>query len=324
MEEIYHRVALSFANRIHEVFLSEETLEAEFKKSFEHLKFDRTDHGSTMLYKMFRECWHSSGPEIKSEPTAYDRLFVCRKLYHLLDYNLFTQVLLNLQAYTGMTYQTQEAEKEMEKLKADWPKDSKLNPFEPKAKMVKNAATDEEKRHNNILSTIKSLKIISQFTPQVSFRVSPMGSTPAFADSRNISMIGIGGDKYLKTLPDLKPFYIYWKPGTTPDITMGVIDVDGQYKIIPDPRGHKMQVAGIAYPFYSKSGGDTLAEVMFARKIMAEVFTAHDITAEMCIMVPRMNSVLIVTDKNGVHLKKAFDKLKAQYPELELAEGVRG
>lgn len=324
MQEIYQRVADTFAARINEVFLSEETLAAEFKKSFEHLEFSRTDHGSTLLNKMFRDCWKTSGPEAAVEPTGYDKLAVLRCLYHLLDYNLFTQVLLNLQSYTGMAYLTKDAEDEIEKLKSSWPKDAKLNPFEPKAKMVKNAATDEEKTHNNILSTLKSLKIISQFTPQVSFRVSPIGSTPAFADSRNISMIGAGGDKYLRTLPNLKPFYIHWAPGSTPDITQYVITVDAQYKTVPDPRGTQITAAGIPYPFFSKSGGDILTDVLFTRKIMAEVFAAHDITAEMCIMIPRMNSVLIVTDQNGLHLKKAFENLKARFPMLELAEGARG
>jgi hypothetical protein len=321
MQEIYHRVAQALANRIEEVFISEETLEAEFRKSFEHLKFDRTDHGSTMLYKMLRDCWYATGPEIQCEPTSYDRLFICRKLYHILDYNLFTQVLLNLQSYTGMAYLTAEAEKDMEALKAAWPKDAKLNPFEPKVKMVKNAASDEEKKYNNILSTIKSLKIISAFTPQVSFRVSPLGSTPAFADSRNISMIGIGGDKYLRTLPDLKPFYIHWTPGAAPEMAKRVVEVSGGFD---NPAAVGFRAEGIPYTFHSKSGGDILQEVLFARKIMAEVFAAHDITAEMCIMIPRMNSVLVVTNQYGLHLKKAFEKLVAEYPVLELSEGTRG
>jgi hypothetical protein len=309
MNVTYQRVADTFSGEIHRLFLSEDSMKAEFSKQFSHVEFDRTMHGSTLLYKLFRDCWYATGPEVKCEPTGYDRLFVCRKLYHLLDYNLFTQVLLNLQSYAGMSYYTEGAMKEMDALKESWPKDAKLNPFEPKVKMVKNATTDEEKRYNNLLSTLKGLKIISQFTPQVSFRISPMGSTPAFADSRNISMIGIGGDKYLKTLPNLSPFYIHWAPGTTPE--MARFSLTG------------FTVEGIAYPFISKSGGEILQEVLFARKIMAEVFAHHDITAEMCVMVPRMNSVLIVTDKEGIHLKAAFDKLKVQYPMLELAEGGR-
>ena len=314
MEDIYQRVADTFAARIHEVFLSEEAMQAEFSKVLQITKFDRTDHGSTMLNKVFRDSWHASGPEVKSEPTGYDKLAVLRCLYHLLDYSLFTQVLLNLQSYTGMAYMTQDAENEIEKLKAAWPKDAKVNPFEPKAKMVKNAATEEEKQHNSILSTIKSLKIISQFTPQVSFRVSPIGSTPAFADSRNISMIGRGGDKYLRTMPHLKPFYIHWEPGSSSLMAKTVS---------ASPEGVRFSAEGIPYPFVSKSGGDILQEVLFARKIMAEVFAAHDITSEMCIMVPRMNSVLIVTDQYGLHLKKAFEALKAKYPNLELSEGTR-
>ena len=313
MQEVYQRVADTFAARINEVFLSEDAMKEEFKKTFEHLEFSRTDHGSTLLSKLFRDCWVASGPEIKVEPIGYDKLAVLRCLYHQLDFALFTQVLLNLQSYTGMAYLTKDATDEMDKLKAAWPKDAKLNPFEPKAKMVKNAATDEEKQHNNTLSTLKSLKIISQFTPQVSFRLSPIGTTPAFADSRNVSMIGVGGDKYLRTLPSLKAFYIHWAPGSIP--TMAELGAQGSGGFV---------VKGIPYLFFSKSGGEILQEVLFARKIMAEVFAAHDITSEMCIMIPRMNSVLVVTDQYGLHLKKAFEKLKVQYPMLELSEGVRG
>ena len=324
MQEIYLRVADTFAARIHEVFLSEDTMRAEFAKTFTHLSFDRTTHGSTLLSKLFRDCWKTSGPEAGFEPTGYDKLAVLRLLYHQVDYALFTQVLLNLQSYTGMAYLTADATAEMDKLKAAWPKDAKLNPFEPKAKMVKNASTDEEKQHNNIVSTLKSLKIISQFTPQVSFRISPIGYTPAFADSRNISMIGTGGDRYLKTLPNLKPFYIHWAPGTAPQMAQ-VVPPQRTQNPQPHPSGGtELKAEGIPYHFFSKSGGDTLQEILFARKIMAEVFAAHDITSEMCIMIPRMNSVLVVTDQCGHHLKKAFDKLKAQYPNLELSEGARG
>jgi len=319
MQEIYQRVADTFAARIHEVFLSEEAMQAEFKKTFEHLEFSRTDHGSTLLNKMFRDCWIASGPEIKSEPTGYDKLAVLRCLYNQLDYALFTQVLLNLQSYTGMAYLTSDAQAEVDKLKATWPKDAKLNPFEPKAKMVKNASTDEEKQHNNVLSTLKSLKILAQFTPQVSYRLSPIGTTPAFSDSRNISMLGVGGDKYLKTLPNLKPFYIHWAPDSGPTMAKATFGSPGGSFATTG-----FMAEGIPYPFFSKSGGEILQEVLFARKIMDEVFAAHDITSEMCIMIPRMNSVLIVTDQYGTHLKKAFEKLKAQYSMLELTEGVRG
>lgn len=324
MAEVYQRVADTFATRINEVFLSEETMQAEFHKTFEHLDFDRTAHGSTLLSKIFRDCWYVSGLEVKSEPTGYDKLSVLRCLYHQLDYSLFTQVLLNLQSYTGMAYLTEDATNEMEKLKDAWPKDAKLNPFEPKAKMVKNASTEEEKQHNSILSTLKSLRIISQFTPQVSFRVSPIGYTPAFADSRNISMIGVGGDKYLRTLPNLKPFYIHWGIGTSPTMaTAYTIGIDSS-EVGGSTTKMGFKAEGIPYMFFSKSGGEILQEVLFARKIMAEIFAAHDITSEMCIMVPRMNSVLVVTDQYGLHLKRAFEKLKVQYPNLELSEGTRG
>src|ERR1700677_3515644 len=101
MQEIYQAVAGAFAQRIHEVFASEEAMANEFKKTFERLEFNRTDHASVLVYSLFRGCWYAFGPEVKSEPTGFDRLSILRYLYSLLDYNLFTQVLLNLQTYTG-------------------------------------------------------------------------------------------------------------------------------------------------------------------------------------------------------------------------------
>ena len=345
MQEIYQRVAENFAARVNSVFESEASLEAEFKHFFavpefqfkpeEHFKavadqmkktptgieFTRTDYWAGIVWGILKAAWLEAGPEVKSDPTGYDKLQVLKLAHPLLDYNLFTQVLLNLQGYTGMQYAVGDAQKEMTGLKENW-KHPKLDPFAPKAKKIKEAKTTDEQKFNTLISRVRAVNLIAQFDGQVSFRVSPKGSTPAFADSRNLSMIGVGGDKYLRVFPHLKPFYIAWAPGTTPQLwTSKDANFETCGKV--GAGATVLTFEGIPYPTISKSGGDIANEVMFSRKIMYEVFRDFDITKETCIMIPRMNSVLVVTAADGGHIKTTFERLKAVYPVLELYEGAR-
>jgi hypothetical protein len=327
MTEMYQAAAQAFADKVNALFESEATLEAEFKRLYSGLPFDRTEHWAGIIYGLLRDAWLEKGPVVKCDPTGMDRLQIIKHAQPLLDYNLFTQVLLNLQLYTGMHYMTGDAQKELDRIKQDWPKNFTLNPFAPKAKMLKQAEaiTEEQKRYNETISTVRALSIITQFTPMISFRVSPKGSTPAFADSRNISMIGMGGDKYLKTTPELKTYYITWdmvpsmaymKPGDS----LPMAPAPG---VKPPQTGITFMAPGIPYPFVSKSGGQVLHDVLFARKIMYEIFKGMDITKETCIMIPRMQSVLIVADNYSENLQNAFKHLKEQYPMLTLTEGQR-
>jgi hypothetical protein len=328
MNEMYQATAELFAEQIHTLFSSEKQLEDFFRLLYPGLPFDRTDHWAHAIETLLNQAWFLRGPAVKMNPTSLDKLQIIRHAQPLLDYNLFTQVLLNLQGYTGMHYMTGDAQKEIDRLKQEWPKEYKLDPFVPKAKMIKQAEaiTDEQKRYNNIISTLRSLRIITQFTPQISFRVTPKGSTPAFADSRNISMIGVGGDKYLKTMPYLKAYYITWdqvptmayfKPADSLPMAPGL------GSLAPTAQGTFI-AQDIPYPFVSKSGGEVLQEVLFARKIMYEIFKGMDITKEMCIMIPRMQSILIVADVVSEHLQATFKRLKEKYPMLNLIEGPRG
>jgi hypothetical protein len=346
VQTIYQRVAECFATKINSIFESEATLQAEFQQFFakskvemplgEHFKsveaefqktpvgveFSRTDYWNAIIWRVLEASWLEAGPEVKSTPTGYDKLMILKLTHPLLDYNLFTQVLLNLQGYTGMRYAVGDAQAELAGIKSNW-KHPKLNPFVPKAKKIKEAKTTDEQSFNNIISRVRAVNLIAQFDGQVSFRVSPKGSTPAFADSRNLSMIGVGGDHYLRTFPNLKPFYIAWQPGTTPQIW--VLKEEG-FETCGAKSNGKMTVLtflDLSYPIISKSGGEIANEVMFSRKIMYEVFRDFDITKETCIMIPRMNSVLVVTAADGEHIKKTFERLKAVYPVLELYEGAR-
>ncbi len=317
-DKIYQRVANNFAAGISSLFETEDTLKAKFHEMFPGLEFSRTDHWGGIVYKVFRDSWLAAGPEVKGEPTGFDRNVVLTKLHghRLLDYNLFTQVMLNLQSYTGMGYRAQDAENDLKKLEEGW-KSSNRSPFTPGARMVKASHTTnaEDLRFNRDLSTLKSLKIIAAFTPQLSFRVSPKGSTPTLVDSNNISNLGIGSDSYLRVMPGLKAWYIHWTPGTGPTMA--------RLFIIGNMNEGAYEVEGIPYPFHSKSGGEILNQVLFSRKVAFDVFYEHDIVNETCIIIPRMSSVLVVSDEQGAGVKAAFYRLRAQCPVLELAEGTR-
>jgi hypothetical protein len=322
MQEIYERVARLFAERINAIFESEITLEAEYKKTFDQLPYDRTENWASIIYLLLRDVWLEVGPEVKSEPTGFDKVTILRVLHHALDYNLFSQVLLNLQGYTGMHYMTGDAAKEIVRLQEAWPKDYKLDPFAHKAHMVKQAelVTEEQKQYNTMVSTLRALRIITQFTPQISWRVTCKGRTPAFADSRNLSMIGEGGDKYLRTMPSLGAFYLLWD--RVPIMAAYRPPVSGD-PIVDDRILGTFHAPGIPYPFVSKSGGQVLQDVLFARKLMYEIFVKVNVTQETCIMLPRLNSILIVADKYAVSLKQAVEQLKVEYPMLHLTEGPR-
>ena len=127
-------------------------------------------------------------------------------------------------------------------------------------------------------------------------------------------MMGIGADRFLKVSPELQSFYLHWEPESTPELASQVGSGED---------GVRFKAKGTPYEFRSKSGGSILQEVLFARFIMAEVFSAHDVVQEICILIPRNNSVLVIADKQGSKLKAKFDSLKSAYPMLELSEGER-
>jgi hypothetical protein len=279
MQEVYQRVAKAFAEEILKMFVSEESLEKAFHRIFSVLPFSRTDHWGAVLGRKLTDVWFEKGPEVRSVQTPYDQEQILDHLYGLLDYNLYTQVLMNLQKYLGFAYNTAEAKKQLDSLEAFY-KDKEKSPFVSKATMVKNATRFDDLRYNNDLSALKALRMIEKFGMANSWRVSPTGSTPAFADSLNVSMIGAGGDKYLVTIPGTRVYFISWP--ATPGI------------IIPQEDG-SFKTPGIDYSFISKSGGEILNEVLFSRWVTSHVYGAVR-TANVKVLIPRMKSVQIVTD----------------------------
>jgi len=292
MQDVYELVAQKFAERIGIVFASEETLEACFLKHFPGLTFDRTNHWQNIMQRELAAAWKQHGPAVITNPISHDIDEILWRLKDKLDYNLFSQVLLNLQVWLGVGYSVPDARKELEGLQQKYA-GKELTPFAEKAKMKRGGVTESERIYNDDLSSIKALKIISEFTPMNSFRVSPKGSTPALADARNLSTLGWGADKYARAICDLKIYYVTWDVGSTPTMAE------------PSPTANAFIVKGIDYPFVSKSGGEVLNEMLFSRLIAVYFYSK----CRPQIVLPRMNSVMIVAHQ-AAGVKRAFDELR--------------
>lgn len=283
LSDMYHRVAEVFASRIEEMFSSEESLKAAHNKHFPALPFDRTERWHLTLHKELQAVWRQHGPAVTISMTAADCGHVLRRLATLLDYNLFTQVLLNLQDWHLLRYRVTDAESIMSKLEGKWA-GRKPSPFDPKAKMFKAAGNEnlsiELNEFNQDLSRIKAMQIIAKLGPGRSFRVSPRGSTPSLVDSENLSMLGVGGDPFLIVPPGMAAFYLTWE--TAPEVV--TVEEDGKFHspLIP-------------YPFTSRSGGETLNSVLAARLLTSALYAFLPPEAN-SVMLPRMTSLMLLTD----------------------------
>jgi hypothetical protein len=320
MHEIYLRVAHALSADVRHVFGSEENLKSFFcqdmgldPKLAATFDFDRTDGWDVRLRNLFDKVWKSAGPEVKTSSTGYDRLSVLRLIAKndLLDYNLFTQVAMNLIPHTGYTYDLVAAAHAAVEIQEKWDQypPAVAKPHNPKAKMVKSPVTDADYAFNQDLSTLKALNIIKKRMLSNSFRVSAAGSTPAFADSNNLSMIGTGGDAFLRIAPGYKLFYLTWASAprmVSLDITTGAFHAQG-----------------CNYPFFSKSGGETLNDVLFTRKVAYLLYRSvlSDDTSYIDIL-PRMNSVMLLTTQTELEAK-LLEQLKSACSSLVVTEGHR-
>lgn len=311
MTEMYKLVAQKYAERINEIFASEDKLKECFQSYFKALEFTRTDHWQNLLRLELTKVWYEHGPLVKSQPVSHDVLEILQHLQGFLDYNLFSQVLLNLQSWTGWGYSVPDAKKELDALRAKY-EGKEPSPFAPKAKMARETVTPELQAYNFDLSSMRALKIISEFSPMNSFRVSPKGSTPALTDSRNLSLLGMGADKYVRSVPGLQTYYITWNVGSTPQMLETTTE-PGVFK-----------AKGIDYTFQSKSGGETLNDALFSRMIATYIY-------KVCrpqIVLPRLNSVTIVATQAS-NVRAAFEELVADNrltglpTVLEFHEGSR-
>lgn len=303
VEWAYHRVAQAYADRIELIFESELKMREVYTKVFPHLTFDRTDNWSSILYKELEEAWRSFGPDPRARLTTHDRFTILDILSDYLDFNIYSQVALNLQDWSAISYRGN-AKEDLEKIAKKWDKYS-MTPLNPRATMIKNAFRPQDVEFNKDLSVVKSLRTISGIDQRISFRVTPRGHTPALADSQNFSTIGIGGDQYVCMQPGYTVWYICWSPGKTP------------YILEQNPNG-SFRTKGIQYDFTSSSGGQILNEVLFSRAVACAYWTGLG-PGSVCL--PRMNSVMVVTKQSEAQVRDVLKLIG--YTVLELVKDRR-
>lgn len=309
-DEMYGRVADAYAAWVEEAFTSEDTLRKAWKEKYVLLPFDRTVHWGFILSNKLNEVWKKHGPVVLSNCTLMDQACILYALATRLDYNLFTQVMLNLQPKGIITYRTQDADRDLASLQEEW-KDITPNPFDAKAKMLRVAGDAASEKYDHALSKIKALRIIAKSASgmKANFRVSPKGSTPALVDSENLSSLGTGADEYLCIPPGYSAYYFTW------DIPAPAI--------MPD--GNQFSAEGIAYKFASKSGGDILYASLYSRHIMHSVYMEMGPIKPPLVQafLPRLNSILLMTNQASGEMKPVLDAIQKKYPGVKVHYGVR-
>ena len=101
---------------------------------------------------------------------------ILRALLDKLDFNIYSQVALNLQDWSVLHYDGGNVQDQIDKIAKKWEKYS-VTPLSKGAKLIPNAWQPQDLDFNKDLSMVKSLKTISGIAPGISFRVSPKGST---------------------------------------------------------------------------------------------------------------------------------------------------
>jgi S-formylglutathione hydrolase FrmB len=87
---MYTKVTAAFADRIHTIFASEESLQAAWREQFAALEFDRTNRWNTILRAELKKAWAEHGPVVKASITLFDENRILGELAGYLDFNLFT------------------------------------------------------------------------------------------------------------------------------------------------------------------------------------------------------------------------------------------
>jgi hypothetical protein len=284
-KSMYDRVAREFTNTVRPYFETEETLKALWEEAFIALPFDRTSRWNIVLKKLLSRVWLEHGTEVKAPMTLFDILAVLRNLPHYMDFNILTQVFTNLQP--RLTYAVKDAKGTRDGLVTKW-EGRKRAIVGPKIKMAKVVAA-EDAEYNHDLSTLRALDTIlaAGGTSSPSFRVSPVGSTPALVDSLNFSSMGPGSDQFLQVPEGHRAVTITWGAAQNmlaalqPNVSPGSLATFYVYDLIEQ--------------YWSKSGGDILNNVMFTRYLTAKLIKV----LEPVMVLPRLNSVMVIVPETN-------------------------
>lgn len=302
MSTPYSRAAAHLYTDLLSTWTSEEAMTEVFNRCNRGPKFDRTTHGRAIVQKLFEDAWVSAYEGGGAPKPIYaDRVKVLAELVPLLagDFNLLTQVAPNLLDFhfdvdrTGITTL-------LDRLKAEFASRTDVpNPFadkKPKGGVTASTHPPEVVRqYAYAVSVAKAASILLEADfPNLSYRITPFGKTPAFSDSANFGQLPAVGDPYYRPsvlwMPDkrLRLLFVTWGTAEGGDpCPCDVLD-DGSLSFHDLPEGYRT--------FKSESGGSMLQQAMSSRKGAGLLWQAWVRLGapEGVVIVPRLNSIKII------------------------------
>lgn len=261
-----------FCLTIEKVMETEEMMITYWKSKFP-IEFNRTDHARQFIWTIFSDIHY----DVKKErPTSYDGVVLAKRLHTILDYNLASQCILNLQQPPQFMFDLDRLRKEIldisEKVVAAGGPDPKV-----KGKLMKDE-TPWTSLYNTAVNLVAIEKIASQFSNNVSWRLSARNQTPAMADSQNMSMLRQEAEVYMKLhQPHHKIKVVTWPSEFSVPMEF---NNDGS-----------ISVSGFSN-FVSKSGGDILGRSLFSRKLATFMYSQPEVIN----VFPRLNSVTVIAN----------------------------
>lgn len=211
------------------------------------------------------------------------------------DYNVMVQFLLNcynqsaLSVDLGSSYSVRLASLQ-----------TRLNA----ARIDPNAKIDRDTLDQEILDTLNEYRSLTtdhvDSSSVLSYRVSPIGRTPAFADTQNLSTMRYHIQKYLKLKTDLLDSYYtirhYSLAPETPE-PAGFFSLD-------DEGGYRFE--GTPHRYTSTSDGQYLTRSMYIRHLVYNMYRkfitddCYQIKSGIPMLLgvyPRLHSITVVVDK---------------------------
>lgn len=272
-------LGVKFCADVKEVFASEEKMKDYWEANCVGI-WDATDCAQRLVWTIFKKRFQTELPSIN--PVSVDTVAIIPDVLAELDYNLASQILLNIQKPIHFSLPVADLNAKLAKLIAALKANTGApDPTAPKAKYasVDQSAQTWFSDYNEALGLLKSSKIFETFTSTpTSFRVSPMGKTPAMSDSKNLSMLSLPGSNLLKPKEGCFILHITWGDSAIPDL-------------MPEPDG-TIRVSNIEYPFVSKSGGDILRKSLFSRRVLVDI--AKNWNDSIVNYIPRLNSLTLI------------------------------
>jgi len=279
-DSVYSRASSNLLTLINHVWISEEAM-VDWTKSHIFIELDRTTRAFLMVGKLIDTSLVDSGMNSGSI-MPHDRLMTVLALAPKLnDFNIITQLLLNLKTGTpgvddAKMYSDLTAAEEKYK-------DSEDSPFSKKAKFKTGENVTD---YNNTLALAKNYKILSNIQKGVnSYRITPIGKTPALADLNNLSNLSINS-----LLPYLKGSELYLFDTTA--VLLHIRAKETTDGIIAD---------GLQYYIKSESGGDIVKKAIASRYLTWEILKEKGVMN----IVPRYESLLVTGMSDG--LKNLLD-----------------